>query len=461
MQMSRMAMDWTPSQRVEWQRQPRAQTVAHELVTKFCANSAAARQFAQRMLRETGTRFIDWVDFVAPPREALDRGALVEAGFTLSDADGTSVAEHPGGMFPTIRLDEPRVWSLGLKVESVAHFLNINAIADSAVEGAPYAALRMARIALESDAELWIVERHGQLGFTPHDVSSAEASAVLHHAEAFRCRRRRFERDEEGFEHALQLINAGVADLGHSRACDLFFGAERTYWESRNRAGGLQKARQDRLGLGWGNHDHHTYRSSREHFSDLIGMFGAVGLLCREQFYAGIEAGWGAQILEHQECRIVVFADVDLSPEEVSGDFAHSGFPPQNSRRTIGLWCQLHGEALLQAGMHHLEAQFDFEAARAQLRHQGVMTMEPFTEFPHLRQAFTQGEIWMVEPSRLAAAKAAGFITGEQAERFAKHGALGSHLEILERNEGYKGFNRTGISQIIRRTDPRGQTVAA
>ena len=100
----------------------------------------------------------------------------------------------------------------------------------------------------------------------------------------------------------------------------------------------------------------------------------------------------------------MVFADVDLSPEEVSGDFAHSGFPPQNSRRTIGLWCQLHGEALLQAGMHHLEAQFDFESARAQLRHQGVMTMEPFTEFPHLRQAFTQGEIWMVEPSRLAAA---------------------------------------------------------
>ena len=53
---------------------------------------------------------------------------------------------------------------------------------------------------------------------------------------------------------------------------------------------------------------------------------------------------------------------------------------------------------------HHLEAQFDFEAARTQLRRQGVMTMEPFTEFPHLRQVFTQGEIWMVEPSRLAAA---------------------------------------------------------
>jgi hypothetical protein len=55
----------------------------------------------------------------------------------------------------------------------------------------------------------------------------------------------------------------------------------------------------------------------------------------------------------------------------------------------------------------------------------------------------------------------AGFVTNEQAEKFAKDGALGSHLEILERNQGYKGFNRTGISQIIRRTDPRGETVAA
>jgi hypothetical protein len=42
-----------------------------------------------------------------------------------------------------------------------------------------------------------------------------------------------------------------------------------------------------------------------------------------------------------------------------------------------------------------------------------------------------------------------------------QQGALGSHLEILERNDGYKGFNQTGISQIIRRTDPRGETVGA
>lgn len=444
----------------EWERQPKAAAIVQRLVREFFARSSAARQLRERMRHETGTRFFDWIDFLSPPSDAVELDELVEAGFELSDHECTPVAEHPGGMFPTVRLDG-QDWRLGIKVESVADYLHSNEIGNATVVGAPYAALRMACVAREKDAELWVVERHGQLGFAPHPVSLAEASAVLHHAEAFRCRRRRFDRNKDGFDHAIATINAAVADLGPGRACDLFFAAERRYWESRNRAGRLQKARQDRLGLGWGNHDHHTYRSTREHFAALIRVFEALGMVCRERFYAGIEAGWGAQLLEHPTSRVVVFADVDLAPDEVSADFAHSGLARRRTLGTIGLWCELHGEALLQAGMHHLEAQFDFDAARAQLQCEGVSTMAPFTDFTFLRQAFTQGEMWPIEPSRLVAAQAAGLITAEQAETFSKHGALGSHLEILERNEGYKGFNRTGISQIIHRTDPRRKTTAA
>ena len=83
--------------------------------------------------------------------------------------------------------------------------------------------------------------------------------------------------------------------------------------------------------------------------------------------------------------------------------------------------------------------------------------MQPFTDFTYLRQAFTKADHWPVAPQRIEAALQKGFITAEQAQRFATEGALGSHLEILERNEGYKGFNQTGINQIIRQTDPRGQ----
>jgi len=114
-------------------------------------------------------------------------------------------------------------------------------------------------------------------------------------------------------------------------------------------------------------------------------------------------------------------------------------------------------EAFLEAGMHHLECQFDFDAAREQLAKHGIETMAPFTDFPHLRQAFTKGETWQIEPARIERLLSAGRITTEQANRFRREGALGSHMEILERNDGYKGFNQTGISEIITRTDPRRQ----
>lgn len=183
-----------------------------------------------------------------------------------------------------------------------------------------------------------------------------------------------------------------------------------------------------------------------------------MGFECRERFYAGAEAGWGAQVLEQTECRVVIFADVDLSPEEIAGDFAHSELPPQDNPGTVGLWCALHGEAFLQAGMHHLECQFDFNASREQLAAEGVETMSPFTDFDHLRQAFTVGERWQVPEARLTKAIADGFISEEDAARFRADGVIGSHLEILERNDGYKGFNKTGISDIILETNPKTAT---
>ena len=87
----------------------------------------------------------------------------------------------------------------------------------------------------------------------------------------------------------------------------------------------------------------------------------------------------------------------------------------------------------------------------------GIETMAPFTDFPHLRQAFTQGEIWQVDAERLDRLVKQESISPEQRDKFHAEGAIGSHLEILERNDGYKGFNQTGISDIIAKTDPRNR----
>src|SRR5206468_8335704 len=136
-------------------------------------------------------------------------------------------------------------------------------------------------------------------------------------------RRRKFDDDEQGFDVADELIDRMIERVGPDLACHLVFEVEREYWESRNRAGRVQKARQDRLGLGWANHDHHTFRSSRRFFPRLIAMFETLGFQLRERFHAGKDAGWGAQVLEHPTTGVVIFADLDLAPEEANQDFAH------------------------------------------------------------------------------------------------------------------------------------------
>jgi hypothetical protein len=50
-----------------------------------------------------------------------------------------------------------------------------------------------------------------------------------------------------------------------------------------------------------------------------------------------------------------------------------------------------------------------------------------------------------------------GLITEEQLQRFLAEGAIGSHLETLQRRGGFKGFNQQSVSVIIAATDPRKQ----
>jgi hypothetical protein len=451
-----MATDTREMLEYQWSTQPGAAALVREIYDEVLTRSPRTKKFETQLLTETGTRLLDWVDHFTIPQTASQADRLHDVGFQFSGENDHRAWRHPGGLFPAVVTSRHETWRMAVHVESVVDFLTANGLDDQvSIEGAPLAPLRRATIASENGAEFCGVERHGFAGMAPPKFSPREAEAVLVAGESFRLRRRKFDGEEAGFEHAMRLIDAAAVEVGVDRACDLFFAAEREYWMRRNRAAQVQKARQDRLGLGWGNHDHHTYRSSREHFPRLIAALEALGMVCRERFYAGREAGWGAQVLEQPNARIVVFADVDLAPEEVMGDFAHEPLPPRKELGTVGLWCKLHGEAFLQAGMHHLECQFDFDAAKEQLATSGVASMKPFTDFDYLRQAFTQGEIWPVDPQRINAALSEGYITAEQAEKFRRDGALGSHLEILQRDEGYKGFNQSGVSEIIARTDPR------
>lgn len=444
-----------PLEAFQWEPQPKAQAFVRGVVDDLLQRNALAANLARRMKEETGTRFYDWIGYLWLLPQDTRIAQMIDAGFVeLAVEHGMTRYTHPGGMFPTVIVGAGAHADVGIKVECVADFLAANQL-DLPIVGEPLSDVRFATVSQEGGTSLTVIERHGAHSWYQPDKAPAHAIDRLRHLERFRLRKRDFETESQGFAHLNLLIDQAIMDLGRDLTCDLFFAAEREYWQNRNRAAQVQKARQDKLGLGWANHDHHTYRSSREQFASLIAVHEKLGLVCRERFYAGKEAGWGAQVMEQPVTGIITFNDVDLSPEELMGDFSHEGLAAREKLGTVGLWCALHGEAILQAGMHHLEAQFDFESLRDQLEREDVRTMKPFTNFTYLRQAFTEGERWKVSEQRIARALQSRYITEDQAKQFREQGAIGSHLENLERNDGFKGFNQTGVSEIIAATDPR------
>ena len=422
-------------------------------------------EFARRLHSEAGVRLVDMLDTIfignceSRLKQALDAGWVESDVSELKGQHFTGFC-HPGGLFPTIAVYDDmaieEIW-LSMRVEFVSDFLSANDMTRS-IEGLPWSPYRYSMIeSCTGKAAFAVAERHGRVGFCT-DTGPA-TSDVLEVFDAFQTRSRDFDSEEHAFDHTTELIDKAIVRIGRDYTCDRFFAAEREYWQKRNRAALFQKNRQDRLGIGWANHDHHTYRSSRQHFKTLIAIWEKLGLYCREQFYAGIEAGWGAQVMEQPVTGIITFNDVDLSPEELAGDFSHDGLSEGSDLKTIGLWYGLHGEAINLAGMHHLEGTFDFVALRDQMEVQGgIRTMRPFTDFPFLKQAFTEGERWPVQEKHIQQLLSKNLITPAQADSFCKEGAIGSHLENLERNDGFKGFNQKGVSEIIAATDPRRQS---
>ena len=471
------------SKRFDWPLAYEAEALIRLRLDTFLAQNGFARQLAARMRTETGTDFFEWVDHLVLSPD--DETPLLKAGFVRSPKTetprGEVVLEHPRVTLPRVLLrdrnpplappkrgtgkSEQNPSVVAIKPEFVADFIARNPPLTPPrrgtveLEGEPRSRFRRVVVVEKNGSRLEAVERRGYRGFVPAPLKRGELAALLKAKELFATRRRRFENDAAGCKVAAKILTEALKLVDRDVACHLFFEVERAYWESRNRAARVQKFRQNTLGLGWGNHDHHTFRCSRAHFADFNRFLDRLGFEKRERFYAGAEAGWGAQVSEQPVTNIVIFADVDLTSEETAFDFSVKELPPTPALGTVGLWCGLHGESFLEAGMHHLEARFEFDALREQLQSQGVITMNPFSDFEFLRQAFTEGERWPVRRERAEHLASAGLITREQRDQFIRDGAIGSHLENLQRHGGFKGFNQKAVSAIISATDPRKQSL--
>jgi len=435
-------------------------------INAFLGANRTAAALAGRMRDETGTDFFEWVDHLVVSRNHEE--AFNAAGFVADAVDvapGHIVLRHPHAMLPRVLVSHHAPASAGpsflaIRPEHLADFMARNGLT-GAPAGRPGSRFRQINVAVENGTIFAAVERLAYRGFLSAEPRAGFVDDLLQVRELFRTRKRAFGHDDEAVAHAFAVQRQALARVGVEVACEVFFAEERHFWELRNRAARVQKRRQDLLGLGWANHDHHTFRCSRKYFPDLVKFLENLGLEKRERFYAGAEAGWGAQVMETPAVGIVVFADVDLLPDEVDADYAAQRLPEIGSARTVGLWCGLHGDSFLQAGMHHLEARFNFPLLRDQLAAEGIPTMKPFSDFPFLKQAFTEGERWPVSRQRAEALRAAGVITPEQCAGFIADGAIGSHLENLQRKGGFKGFNQKAVSAIIALTDPRTVQAAA
>lgn len=442
----------------EWPLCYEAENFIINRIDAFTETNSFARELSRRMRDETGTLILDWTDHLLLP--ASDEKALRDVGYTedpLADApDAQKQLWHPEAMLPRVLVAPTNAkypLALGIRTDFVVDFAAAHHLTNE-IEGKALSRFRRMLISEENGARFEVVERRGYRGYVTADVDLTKYAKAR---ELWQTRCRRWPNDGEGMKHGLDRIGQMIDLVGRDVACHLVFEEERRYWQKRNRAGTEQKRRQDSLGLGWANHDHHTFRSSREHFVDLIRAWELLGFHRRERYYAGKEAGWGAQVVEQPVEGIIIFNDVDLNQDEGEVDFSRKPLPPQPKLGTVGLWCGLHGESFLDAGMHHLECRFDFGLLRDQLSGEGINTMKPFSDFPYLKQAFTEGERWPVRKERAEKLRRKGSITDEQFQTFTRDGAIGSHLENLQRKGGFKGFNEHAVSLIIAETDPRRQ----
>jgi len=431
-----------------WERQPAAEALVQRLLNEALEKCGPASQFANALLERTAVRLRDIVDHLALSSDV----AISEFESTGWRRGQDGAWRKVAGGFPTIiRRDEFQIW---LRVESVDQFLAANS-AKAVVEAKAYGPLRRALVFSGDAVAFGVIERNGFAGYDPPDVSDALIRQARQHLQRFRTRRRAFGSVEEGLAHTEALVERVVRDIGPHWACDLWLKAERDFWLRQCAAGRFVRTRQDAIGIGWANIDHHTYDSSRRHFRHAIQVFEKLGYEPREMLYAGELAGWGSQVLEQPVIGSTIFADVDLAPDELTIDFAHEPLSDLPKHRRAGLLSAVLGESILEPGLTHLACLSDHRRFREQMRQLGVSMMAPFSDFSHLYQELTDGDWGAVDPDRVDRLEADGHIGAEEAERLRLEGSIVTHFENIERNDGYKGFNRDGIDSVLRKLDPR------
>lgn len=424
---------------------PDTEDFVGDLLREACESNDDVLMISEKIQEHTPTTLRDWIESFTLSGALLYE--IEELGYRLrSTVYGQKLYVHPQGIFPVLRVFPGPVQvvrGITIKVESLSVFRYLSGFYGE-IDGTPGSGYSRILLSDKGGVLLFAAEKNSD-AWMPEDLETGEIQELLDARNLIVQRRRLFDPDENAWHSTERLIDRVLGLVGKDRCASLFLENERRFWEARNSPAKYMKSQQDKLGLGWGNHDHHTFRCRRRHFHSFIRLLKTMGFEYRNKILvrSSPEPGWGVLIMDHPGTGAVISADVDILPEEFEADFGNDELNDLEGFGPVGLWTALHGESILEAGMHHLGARYNYTALKEQLARVNIDIMEPFTDLPYFKQAYVHGERWFVTRMRLENLRKFPSIGEEDLNNIAANGVLGSFLECTHRAEGYRGF-KTG-----------------
>ncbi|MBX3316182.1 MAG: hypothetical protein KF902_04880 [Phycisphaeraceae bacterium] len=408
-----------------WQPHPNATNHIQQLLHSVIDAVPLASQVAARLTTTLGVRLSDLTDHVVVPQSDAARNELLTLGFCHRPQPGAPNAyTHDAALLPTVILSPGNRTRLAIRVDSIVDFLTAWHLGpDHTISGAPGSPFRIAQIGVCGHSEFAAVERHGYRGLVPPPVDPAKILCARIHAESFQRRPRTTPAETDQLTTLAALVETTISDIGQDWTCDIFFSAERDYWRRRCTAATAEHAAREEVGIGWPDRDSHAYFCSARTFAPLVAIMERLGLHRRE-WIDSPDNLYRVLVMEQPVADIVALIHTDSDSDSPLAS-------PHTSSGPISSWCAAHRESPLSAGMQRL-------ACRASLHRPSPDSGLParpadhlLAELPFFKSALAPNPVQ--DPARC------GTSTPTR-----------NQLERIERNDGYRGFNREAIRAIVR-----------
>lgn len=403
-----------------------AQASVRSIVAQAIERTPAAQTLAQSLLDRCAISIFDMIDHITLP----DTGLVERLGWTY--LGGAWQAPHP--LLPTvIASPSPQI---GLRVEALEEFLD--AIGSGApIHGTPFGPCRTATFISENEISFCAVERVGWRSPEPATISARLIRRARIHQQIFRTRRRQFQNIERALTYTLRLAQAAAADIGPQWAGALFAKAEREYWQAKSALAALQHRRQREAGVGWCTNTSLAYASSRENLPILTLILETLGYRQRADLVRRNDTSdWAALPFKPPPGAPLILVNFDFGSHEIVEEVVRGSASPLTWLGRPGIWCALHGESILDAGLQGISAHYDDARAQRLMTNDIAQRDQPRAVKHPIHDHLTHCEHRAVSPGRTGALEREGYLPPLQTETYRLLGAGASFFAITPNSGG-------------------------